>query len=36
MVSGQLPPWKIAPRLDLGFGSGLGLELRLWGNFPQE
>ena len=27
MVSGQLPPRKIAPRLGLGFGLGLVLEL---------
>ena len=29
MVSGQLSPRKIAPRLRLGFG--LGLVLSLWG-----
>ena len=28
-VSGQLPPWKIAPWLGLGFGSRLGLVLGL-------
>ena len=33
LVSGQLPPRKIAPRLGLGFG--LGLVLVLWGNFPR-
>ena len=27
MVSGQLPPGKIAPRLGLGFGLGLVLGL---------
>ena len=32
MVSGQLPPRKIAARL--GFGLGLELELELAGNFP--
>ena len=31
MVSGQLRPRKIAPRLELGFGLGLALELRLGG-----
>ena len=34
MVSGQLPPRKIAARLGLGFGLGLELELELAGNFP--
>ena len=39
-MSGQLPPWKIAPppRLGLGFGLGLGLELGLiflGGNCPR-
>ena len=29
MVSGQLPPKKIAPWLELGFGLGLGLVLGL-------
>ena len=28
-VSGQLPPKKIAPRLELGFGLGLALKLGL-------
>ena len=32
MVSGQLPPRKIASRLGLGFGSRLGLVLWLGGN----
>ena len=35
MVSGQLPPRKIAPWLELGFGLGLGLKLGLGGNFPR-
>ena len=34
-VSGQLPLSKIVPRLGLGFGLGLWLELRLGGNFPR-
>ena len=29
LVSRQFPPRKIAPRLRLGFGLRLGLELRL-------
>ena len=32
MVSGQLPPRKIAPWFGLGFGSRLGLVLGLGGN----
>ena len=32
MVSGQLPPRKIAPRLGLGFGSRSGLVLVLGDN----
>ena len=32
MVSGQLRPRKIAPWLELGFGLGLALELRLGGS----
>ena len=35
MVSGQLPPRKIAPRLGLEFGLGLGLVLGLEGNCPR-
>ena len=35
MVSGKLPPRKIAPRSGLGFGLRLVLELGLGGNFPQ-
>ena len=31
VVCGQMLPWKIAPRLGLGFGSELGLGLRLGG-----
>ena len=34
VVSGQLPPRKIAPRLGLEFGLGLGLVLGLGGNCP--
>ena len=33
MVSGQLPLRKIVPRLGLGFGLELWLELRLGGQF---
>ena len=40
VVCGQMLPWKIAPRLGLGFGSELGLGLRLGGggggDFPAE
>ena len=32
-MSKQLPPWKIAPRLGLGFG--LALELGFGGNCPR-
>ena len=32
MISGQLPPRRIAPQL--GFGLGLGLVLGFGGNFP--
>ena len=40
MVSGKLPPRKIAPRSGSGFGLGLALELGLGaiflvGNFPR-
>ena len=35
MVSGQLPPRKIAPRLGLGFGLSLVLELGSGDNFPR-
>ena len=35
LVSGKLPPRKIAPRSGSGFGLGLALELGLGGNFPQ-
>ena len=35
MVSGQLPPRKIAPWLGLGLGLGLALELGLGGSFPR-
>ena len=35
MVSGQLPPRKIAPRLGLEFGLGLRLVLGLGGNYPR-
>ena len=31
-----MAPVENHPRLYLGFGSGLGLELSLWGNFPLE
>ena len=34
-VSGQLPQRKIAPRLGLGFGLGLTLEIVLGDNFPR-
>ena len=34
-VSGQLPPRKIVPRSGLRFKLGLGLVLRLAGNFTQ-
>ena len=34
MVSGKLPPRKIAPRSGSGFGLGLALELGPGGNFP--
>ena len=34
-VSGQLPPRKIAPQLELGFGLGLWLVLELGGSFPR-
>ena len=37
VVSGKLPPRKIAPRSGSGFGLGLALELGLGGgNFPRE
>ena len=38
VVRGQLLPRKIAPHLGLGFGSELGLGLRLGGggDFPRE
>ena len=36
MVSGELPPEENFPRLGLGFGSELGLELGFSGNFPPE
>ena len=35
LVSGKLPPRKIAPRSGSGFGLGLALELGLGGNFPR-
>ena len=33
MVSGELPPGENFPRLGLGFGSELGLELGFLGQF---
>ena len=35
LVSGLFPQRKIAPRLGLEFGLGLGLVLGLGGNFPR-
>ena len=35
MMSGKLPPRKIAPRSGSGFGLGLALELGLGGYFPR-
>ena len=35
LVSGKVPPRKIAPRLWSEFGLGLALELGLEGNFPR-
>ena len=35
MVSGKLPPMKIAPQSGSGFGLGLALELGLGDNFPR-